>query len=475
MSSKPFLPQAHPVHPRRHLVASEASADDLLNLIESLLDAVIQLSVLFAAAAWYEGHVRGAYLVLGGFTFALTYPCPRRLSAKPLVATVGIALKWAVLVGLIWIFLDASGYIVHYNLPTLYVWAWGTPVLQIAAHFLLRRAAPTVLALDGGLRPAVIVGMNEHGIALARQTHSSPYSRVKLQGFFDDRTDGRLDFSHGIPLLGKLADLANYVKSTGVQAIFLSLPMATQPRILALLDELRDTTASIYFVPDLFVTDLIQGRTASIGDMPVVAVCETPFIGINGLLKRFVDLVIAIAALVLLLPLMLVIAALIRLESPGPVIFRQRRYGLDGAEIVVYKFRSMRVCEDGQAITQARLTDPRITRSGRWLRRASLDELPQFVNVLQGRMSVVGPRPHAVAHNEQYRKLISGYMVRHKVRPGITGWAQINGLRGETANLDKMKARIEFDLDYLRNWSIGLDLLIIVRTIALVIKDGNAY
>jgi putative colanic acid biosynthesis UDP-glucose lipid carrier transferase len=172
---------------------------------------------------------------------------------------------------------------------------------------------------------------------------------------------------------------------------------------------------------------------------------------------------------------MLVIAAGIRLESPGPAIFRQRRNGLGGEEIVVYKFRSMRTTDDGAVVPQARRGDSRITPFGAFLRRTSLDELPQFINVLQGRMSIVGPRPHAVAHNEQYAQLIKAYMVRHKVRPGITGWAQVNGHRGETADVDKMRARVECDLDYLRNWSLGLDLRIIVRTVLLVLGDRNAY
>jgi putative colanic acid biosysnthesis UDP-glucose lipid carrier transferase len=172
---------------------------------------------------------------------------------------------------------------------------------------------------------------------------------------------------------------------------------------------------------------------------------------------------------------MIAIAIGVRLSSPGPVIFRQRRNGLDGSEIVIYKFRSMTSQENGDVVPQARKHDPRITRFGRMLRRASLDELPQFINVLQGRMSIVGPRPHAVAHNEEYRQVIRAYMVRHKVKPGITGWAQVNGHRGETDTIEKMKARVEYDLEYLRNWSIGLDLQIIVRTIGLVFSDRHAY
>jgi putative colanic acid biosynthesis UDP-glucose lipid carrier transferase len=251
--------------------------------------------------------------------------------------------------------------------------------------------------------------------------------------------------------------------------------MALQPRIMKLLEDLGNTTASIYFVPDIFVFDLVQARFDDVKGIPVIAVCETPFTGVNSVVKRMSDVVLASLILLLLTPLMLAIAIGVKLTSPGPVIFKQRRYGLEGEEITVYKFRSMTVCEDGADVPQATKSDMRITPFGAFLRRTSLDELPQFINVLQGRMSIVGPRPHAVAHNEMYRKLISGYMIRHKVKPGITGWAQVNGLRGETETLDKMKARVEYDIEYLRDWSLFLDLWIIARTVLVVFKDRNAY
>ena len=206
-----------------------------------------------------------------------------------------------------------------------------------------------------------------------------------------------------------------------------------------------------------------------------MAVCETPFTGLDGVVKRMSDIVLSILILTLLSPVLLAIAIAVKLSSPGPVIFKQRRYGLDGEEIIVYKFRSMTVCEDGPDVPQATKCDVRVTKLGAFLRKTSMDEFPQFFNVLQGRMSIVGPRPHAVAHNEMYRKLIKGYMIRHKVKPGITGWAQIHGLRGETETLDKMEARVEYDLDYLRNWSLILDLWIIARTVGVAIKNKNAY
>jgi len=242
-----------------------------------------------------------------------------------------------------------------------------------------------------------------------------------------------------------------------------------------LLAQVQGTTASVFFVPDVFGISIIQGRLQDMNGVPVVGLQETPFTGTNRLVKRVSDVILASIILVLISPILLGVAIGVKLSSPGPIIFRQRRNGLDGEEIIVYKFRSMRVMDDGKVVQQATKEDPRITRFGSFLRRSSLDELPQFINVLQGRMSIVGPRPHAVAHNEQYRELIKAYMVRHKVKPGITGWAQIHGLRGETDTIDKMQARVEYDLEYLRNWSLGLDLQIIARTIKLVFFDRNAY
>jgi putative colanic acid biosynthesis UDP-glucose lipid carrier transferase len=209
--------------------------------------------------------------------------------------------------------------------------------------------------------------------------------------------------------------------------------------------------------------------------VPIVGICETPFTGTNQLVKRVSDVVLASIIVVLISPLLLLIAIGVKLSSPGPVIFKQRRNGLDGGEIIVYKFRSMTTLDNGPVVRQATRNDQRITPFGAFLRRTSLDELPQFFNVLQGTMSIVGPRPHAVTHNKEYRQIIKAYMVRHKVKPGITGWAQVNGHRGETDTIEKMRTRVEYDLEYLRNWSLGLDLRIIAGTVRLLFFDRHAY
>ena len=253
------------------------------------------------------------------------------------------------------------------------------------------------------------------------------------------------------------------------------MPTAAEDRIKAILEKCSDTTANVYLIPNFFMYTLLNSRWQSVGNVQALSIYDTPFQGANNILKRIEDVVVSMGILTVLAIPMLCIAAAVKLSSPGPAIFRQKRYGLDGKEITVYKFRSMSTQDNGSVVKQATKNDPRVTKLGAFLRRTSLDELPQFINVLQGRMSIVGPRPHAVAHNEEYRKLITGYMLRHKVRPGITGWAQVNGLRGETDTLDKMAKRVEYDLDYMHRWSIPFDLKIILQTVTGGFSDKNAY
>ena len=320
----------------------------------------------------------------------------------------------------------------------------------------------------------IIIGANDVGVELARRI-SQTAGMGTFMGFSDFRSLERLPTHTRGQFAGKCQDVAAFVRRNAVNAIYIALPMSNAPRIEEMLHELRDTTASIYFVPDIFAFDLVQARCVEIHGIPMLAICDTPFHGMNAVKKRAIDIVLSSTALLLTWPLMLAIAIAVKITSSGPVLFKQRRYGLHGEEIRVYKFRTMTVCEDGPVVVQAARQDGRITAVGRFLRRTSLDELPQLFNVLQGRMSFVGPRPHAVAHNEIYRNLISGYMIRHKVRPGMTGWAQVHGLRGETTAVEQMRLRVQYDLDYLRNWSLWLDLKILFKTTLIVFRGGNAY
>lgn len=404
---------------------------------------------------------------------------PRRsiasqLIARPTAIALNIALRW---LGVVFALL-MIGFIAQYTPSArrvLLTWAVITPILITIANLGMLKWVRQ-LSLDlANQRRVVFAGCNESSVFLARRIKNNPSMCMSVAGFFDDRSTERLVPPQDVHLLGNLKALVSYVRSHSVDVIFIALPIRHLPRVLELLDELRDTTASIYYVPDLASFDLIQARTGELLGIPVIAMCETPFYGFRGWSKRLFDIGVCLVALLLLSPLLLLIMALIKLDSPGPAIFKQRRYGLDGAQIMVYKFRTMNVTEDGPQVLQASKDDARVTRIGRLLRRLSLDELPQLFNVLQGRMSLVGPRPHAVAHNEQYRKLIKGYMIRHKVLPGITGLAQVNGCRGETREVADMEARVQYDLEYLRKWSIALDLKILLATVRRLFADDKAY
>jgi putative colanic acid biosynthesis UDP-glucose lipid carrier transferase len=444
-------------------------------LVQATLDPLVTIGALLISAFAFGEAFEGPYLILALIVFSLTFPGtpPKGTSLRALAGDV--MSSWFVIVALLLLIGWATRTLGSFDPRVILAWVLATPVALFAARALMPVVLLRLLAAEGVQRVAVIAGEGELGRKLAERIRVTPFLGIRFAGFFDDRSPARIGGVEPGEILGSLDQVAAYVKTHHVDLIYVTLPMASQPRILKLLDELHDTTASIYFVPDIFLFDLIQARMDTIGGIPVVAACETPFYGINGLVKRASDIALASAILALVLPLMLAIAIGVKLSCPGPVLFKQRRYGLDGKEIFVYKFRTMTVLEDGNVIKQARRNDRRVTRFGALLRRTSLDELPQFFNVLQGRMSVVGPRPHAVVHNEMYRRLIKGYMIRHKVKPGITGLAQVNGLRGETDTLDKMQLRIEHDLDYLRNWSLQLDLQIVVKTIFVLLKKQDAF
>lgn len=458
---------------QRSLLRTRLTPVALLGIV---LDPLVLLISLAAVVAWHEEEFAAPYVILGLIVFSLSFPGLLRLHVRLRRMVRDVVMDWLVLAALLGFLGWASGYLAAFPSQVLLAWLVAAPISLVAAHGATRLLVARVLSSPEHQKTAVVVGLNDTGLGLARQLRDRIYLGTRVVGFFDDRSAERLGAqAQRQQLLGRLDDLQAYVKANHVDAVYISLPMASQPRIVRLLDGLRDTTASVFFAPDIFMTDLIQGRMDDVGGMPVVAITDSPFSGASGMLKRASDIVLATLILVLISPLLLAVALGVKLSSPGPVLFRQRRYGMDGEEFTVYKFRSMTVMEDGGQIAQATKGDPRVTRLGAFLRRTSLDELPQFINVLQGRMSIVGPRPHAVAHNELYRKLIKGYMVRHKVKPGITGLAQVSGYRGETETVEKMQRRIEYDLEYIRTWSLGLDLWIILKTVLVVFRDQNAY
>ena len=449
--------------------------NNLLRLSAALMDPLALAGSLWAVAIYMYGKITPDYLVLAILVISLTLPGNARLHFSIWRLASSVLLSWTVICLILLGFGFASGYVYLFDRQAIVLWLGLAPLTQFGMHLALRSLAPSLVSIQGEPKRAVIVGVNEQGLKLAQAITQNPYIPTQLNGFFDDRVRERVGLLTEFALLGPLAHLPQYVHKHHIEAIYLSLPMATEPRMMKLLDVLCDSTVSIYFVPNMFVTNLMQGRMDSVGEVPVITVCETPFTGVNGMIKRGSDLVLASLILLMIAPILLIIGLAIALTSPGPVIFRQRRYGLNGEEILVSKFRTMTVCENGDSVQQARKDDDRVTPIGAFLRKTSLDELPQFFDVLKGHMSIVGPRPHAVAHNELYRSMIKGYMVRHKVKPGITGWAQVNGWRGETDTLDKMKHRIDYDLAYLQNWSLQLDLYIILKTVRVVLKDRHAY
>jgi putative colanic acid biosynthesis UDP-glucose lipid carrier transferase len=356
-------------------------------------------------------------------------------------------------------------------------WFVLAPALISAWRASVRKLLKAARARGYNTRTVAIVGASTLGEAVARRIQKSPWLGMKVIGFYDDRHVSRLQPTGPEPshINGGLAALVRDANEGFIDVVYIALPLRAESRINWIIHGLQQTPATVYLAYDLAGLDVLHAQMGQVGNVPVMSVVENPFLGIEGVAKRAEDLVLASLILLLIALPMLVIALAIKLTSRGPVFFRQRRYGLNGEDLRVLKFRSMTVMEDGADVKQAVKDDARVTKVGAFLRRTSLDELPQFLLVLTGDMSIVGPRPHAVSHNEQYRSLIPGYMLRHKVKPGITGWAQVNGWRGETDTLEKMAKRVEYDLIYIRDWELWVDLKIIFMTIFFVLRGKNAY
>jgi len=459
----------------------------LLALLEAMAPPAVSVGLLYGLCMLYGTQFRGFFVALAMLvaTLTLVLPPPRarpgsaRQLLSPTWPLAGRVLgRWMVIVAILLAIGFVTKYTADFSRKVLVTWIIATPALLILVTLFLQELKRRLMYDPSMVRRVAFAGCNDISLSLARRIgDSGELTGLRVEGFFDDRSAERLNVPRigRAGLLGKLPELAAYVKRRHIDVVFVALPVRHIQRVMQLLDELRDTTTSIYYVPDIFAFDLIQARSGELFGIPVVALCETPFCGYRGVVKRITDIAFAASILVVTFPLMIALAVMVRMSSPGPILFAQRRYGLDGREIIVWKFRSMTVAEDGERIQQATKEDVRITPVGRFMRRYSLDELPQLFNVLQGRMSLVGPRPHAVAHNEEYRKLIKGYMIRHKVPPGMTGLAQVNGCRGETVRVEDMQARINYDLEYLRRWTPLLDLKILLLTAVRVLRDEKAY
>lgn len=324
-------------------------------------------------------------------------------------------------------------------------------------------------------RSVGIIGVTESGKKLAQEILEHPEMGYQLSAIYDDRPQESFSKTYRAWYKGNIEAAIESAKAGELDVLFIALPLSLKEQVESVLLALGDTTLDVHVIPDFFTYNLLHSRMAHVGEIQTISVYDTPMRGGASMMKRIEDVILAGCILSVIAVPMMLIAMAIKLTSKGPVIFKQDRYGMDGKRIKIWKFRSMTVTENSNVVTQAKKGDARITWLGGILRRTSLDELPQFINVLQGTMSVVGPRPHAVAHNEQYRKVVDYYMLRHKMKPGITGWAQINGWRGETDTLDKMQMRIQFDLDYIRNWSLWMDFKIVIYTFYKGFVGKNVY
>jgi len=452
------------------------------SVFQGLLYAAIVFGVLLLIMKVTETTFDGPYRVLASLAALLVFGTMRRINIAVPWRTgrrgspgSRMLLRWCGVFAVLLMVGYLTRYSEYFSRTVVLSWLLAAPVALLTTHaavqWLTQRTMPELAAT----RRSVIVFVND---AARDFVHRIQTSRAyEVHGFFDDRDLGRIGGGIGeMKHLGHTSELVRYVRDNNIDVVFVVLPVGGSHRAVSLFESLGDTTASVYFVPDFDVFSQFETRVHSVESTPVLEIVETPIYGVDGLLKQVFDFCFAAFAVALTAIPMLAIAAMVKWTSPGPVFFKQTRYGLNGKEFWVYKFRSMYVGDvkvsDSQ---QATRDDPRVTPIGRILRRTSLDELPQFLNVLKGEMSVVGPRPHTVAHNEYYRSQVRRYMNRHKVKPGVTGLAQICGLRGETAQLERMEERIRLDLVYIRNWSLWFDITIIARTVAMIFKDDNAY
>ena len=459
--------------------------DAKINALSRLIDAGIIGCTLVALVSvlqleWLPSYNWLLLITIVLFSYftesSLSYKSWRDISLRAEVAAV--VSNWGTIV-LILVVIELVFHPVDlYNREMVLYWFVLTPVELISWHSIMRMVLRLFRDQGVNAQKVAIFGATELGVGLEKRIRSMSWAGYKFMGFFDDRrTNGNRRFISDHNLIkGGSQELISRARAGEIETIFITLPLAAEARIKALLDDLSDTTVSAYMMLDLFSFDLLSASWLDIQGMPAVSIFESPHTGLDKITKRILDVSFSLIILALIALPMVLIAVLIKLTSKGPVIFRQKRYGIGGEAIDVWKFRTMFTMDAGDTeVVQASKTDNRITPIGRFLRKTSLDELPQFFNVISGSMSIVGPRPHAVTHNEFYRTAIHGYMLRHKVKPGITGLAQVKGYRGETKILEKMEGRIKYDLEYIRTWSIWLDIKLILMTVLVGFNNKNAY
>jgi putative colanic acid biosynthesis UDP-glucose lipid carrier transferase len=350
---------------------------------------------------------------------------------------------------------------------------------QVFLHFGFRLLQRQMVSHEANTK-ALVIGNG----ALARHLHhrinNNPCMPEEIIGAIlttdcQETRESSTEAQSDLPILGKLEEIKSLIKRHEIQTIYIAVSLDSSPMIQQIYFDLLNENVNIHWAPNIFALNLINHSVKELAGIPILTLSETPLIGTHLLVKSIEDRVLSLLMLILVSPIMLATAIMIKIESPGPVFFRQERTGWDGKNFRIWKFRSMRLhAEEDGVVKQATREDPRITRIGRFIRRTSIDELPQLFNVLAGQMSLVGPRPHALQHNIEYSKQIEAYLARHRIKPGITGLAQIRGFRGETKELEQMEQRVKYDLEYINNWSLWLDLSILART-PFSLKSDNAY
>ncbi|WP_319558014.1 undecaprenyl-phosphate glucose phosphotransferase [Thiomicrorhabdus sp.] len=446
-------------------------------------DVIIPLISLFIITTFFSENWHDRYLImgiLGGLLFIfsaqfvgiyINWRGRSLFDSFKLILSAWL-LTWVSLIAIAFLVKDAQ----NFSRIIITEWALVTPAILMGYRLILRLFLGNIRTSGKHHLKVAILGAGKTGLQIAKTFEKNPWLGYKVTAFYDDNTALHGKKLDKIKVIGDCLSVVSAAKKHQFNEIIICLPLKAEDQIKNILKELTDTTVTVKFVPDLFSFDLMHSSWINLNGIPIIGVFDTPLNSrFSTILKRTEDIIVSSLILILISPVLLGLAIAIKLTSPGPIIFKQKRYGLNGKEISVYKFRSMTCQDNGPIVKQATKNDSRITPLGSFIRRTSLDELPQFVNVLQGKMSIVGPRPHAVAHNEEYRKLVHKYMQRHLVKPGITGWAQINGWRGETDTIEKMEKRVEFDLYYINNWSLWMDFKIIFLTIFKGFINKNAY
>lgn len=456
--------------------------------LEGLLARALDVTLVLAGAA-LASQIRFDEATQGGF-----YEVFIALAAAftlALFPAFGIYASWrdrsklglAGQIALAWLLVQLCGVMVMFSMHRADLisrlwftyWTATTGGLLILSRLATHLVLGHVRSAGMNLHHVAVVGSGAHCDAVIRRVASSPASGFRVAAAFNV-APGVGGLNVKVPTFEDRAAFHRYLRTQQIHELWLALPLSQEPAILDFVREYRDELINIRFMPDLRSVALFDAGMIDLIGMHAINLVASP-ISPNALMQKDIfDRLFAAVVLLGLAPLLLAIAVAVKLSSRGPVLFKQKRKGADGRVFTIYKFRSMRAhTEAAGVLTQATRNDPRITRVGAFLRRTSLDELPQFFNVLRGDMSVVGPRPHALEHDDQYQKIVAGYIHRYRIKPGITGWAQVNGYRGETDRIEKMEGRIAYDLYYLSNWSFALDLRIIAATIFKGLRQSNAY